>query len=293
MQTLKMKSSRYLVLMLLVIATSAHAIIIRSSVPDSRYIVPDNIFPALVDLPMEGHGALIARRWVVTAAHATLAMRTMRQHDYVTISGRRRDVAEIILYPDYLAVSKEWDMLFAHMRAGDARTWLAHYDSLMGSMHDIALIELRRPVEDVNPVELYRSADEQGRIAEILGKGATGSSSVGEYPNSPHRGELRRAYTRISGARAQWLDYTFDCGSPAPQLEGVIGSGDSGGPVLIEDHGEWKLAGLAHGLDGQMQDVERTRAGTFHAGVCGQRYASSRISYFAEWIDSVMASKKG
>lgn len=79
----------------------------------------------------------------------------------------------------------------------------------MASMHDIALIELRSAVEGVTPVGLYRSTNEQGRIAEILGKGATGSSSVGEYPNSPQRGELRRAYTRIRHVRNQ------DCASAA------------------------------------------------------------------------------
>jgi len=48
-----MKRFRYLMLAFLLVTAGAHAIVIRSDVPDSKYRVPANALPALADLPME------------------------------------------------------------------------------------------------------------------------------------------------------------------------------------------------------------------------------------------------
>ena len=61
---------RLLLLALLALPLSAGAIVIRDDVDDSMYRVPASELAALVDLPGEGHGVLIAPQWVVTAAHA-------------------------------------------------------------------------------------------------------------------------------------------------------------------------------------------------------------------------------
>jgi hypothetical protein len=39
---------------------------------------------------------------------------------------------------------------------------------------DVALIKLAEPVEDVEPVPLYRASDEKGKLVKN-GKGATGN----------------------------------------------------------------------------------------------------------------------
>src|SRR3546814_21067247 len=62
--------TRYLLLALLAISSTASAVVIRSDVDDAEYQIPASAFPALVDMPGEGHGVLIAPQWVVTAAHA-------------------------------------------------------------------------------------------------------------------------------------------------------------------------------------------------------------------------------
>jgi trypsin len=262
-----MTISRRSFLLALPLATIARAIVIRDGVPDSSYLAPETEFPPLADLPVEGHGTLITKQWVVTAAHAV--------HEHhpggVTINGKWRAVADTVVHSDFRMVSPP-----AEMR-GDAAPLMRAFRQ----MHDIALLRLAAPVEDVRPAELYRRTDEQGKLVTLYGKGATGNGVTGEDPNSPQRGLLRRAHNRISGAERLWLTSVFDCGSSAPLLDGVIGSGDSGGPVLIEASGNQMLAGVTswRSWDGDLKDYGR--------GVCGQTFYCSRISHYAEWIDHV------
>jgi len=254
----------------------ALAIVLRPGVPDSKYVVSGTAFPALADLPGEGQGTLIASRWVVTAAHATqgYTLGTVR------IAGMWRKVSRVFLYPGF---KEEYDKVKLAAEHPTLGSWPG-IKSAMESMHDIALVELAEPVEDVRPVALYLASNERGTIVKLFGKGATGNGKVGEYPHSPHRGQLRRAYNRVAKAHAQWLDYRFACGTGALPLEGVLGDDDSGGPVLIRAGGEWKLAGLADWKHWPKDSP------VFEAGVCGQVFSNSRISYYAQWIHRVMAT---
>ena len=61
--------TRLLALLLLCAASTADAIVVRDDVDDARYRVDASELPALVDLPGEGHGVLIAPTWILTAAH--------------------------------------------------------------------------------------------------------------------------------------------------------------------------------------------------------------------------------
>jgi Trypsin. len=275
---------------LLLVSATTNAVVVRSDAPDSKYLVPESALPALADLPVEGHGTLIAKRWVVTAAHAVQTMRDMPQQDYVTIAGKRRTVVRIVLYPDYLAHADEWNQLFKRMRTEDAAAWVAQFISIHSQRHDIALLELALPVDDVKPASLYQGSDEPGRTAQIFGKGATGNSLAGAAADAPHRTELRHAYNRIVEAKGQWLYYTFDCSSQALPLEGAAGGGDSGGPVLIQQDGAWKLAGVITGMYGLKTELLAARAGTFRWGICGQTFSNSRISHYARWIEDTIAS---
>jgi hypothetical protein len=270
---------------------AAHAVVIRHGVADSRYLVPEKSIPSLVSLPSEGHGALIAARWVVTVAHAVIDMRARAPGDrYVTINNKRREVVRIVLYPDYETSSEARKKMFEQVKSGDPAEWKKRYDQSMASMRDIALVELKYPVADVLPMPIYRGTAESGNIAEIYGAGATGTDLTGAPDSAPHRGMLRRAENRITNASGPWLRYVFDCDATALPLEGALGGGDSGGPLLIKSAGRWTLAGLTHGLDGSLEDVLHLRAGDLRQGVCGQTFANTRLSFFAQWIDETITS---
>jgi Trypsin len=248
------------------------AIVIRDDVPDERYRVPDNFFPPLADLPFEGHGVLIAPRWVVTAGHAVSSQSTPIQT--VTIANRKRAVTKVIVYPEF-----RLPQVPDH---GPSAPVVAELTALK----DIALIELAQAVDDVRPASLYRGGDERGRTAEIIGKGATGDGLKGEA-DGPHRTVLRRAFNRIESAEGPWLTYRFDQGNAALPLEGMLGSGDSGGPVLIEERSGWRLAALASWKrwDGDLAD--------FRAGIYGEVSYQVRLSYYRGWIEDVMRKEAG
>lgn len=252
----------------------ASAIIVRHDIAESRYRVAESYYPPLVDLPVEGHGVLIADRWVVTVAHAlTWREGAIRQ---VTINGRSRAVASITIHPGYR------DPPGALLR-GDAGPLLA----FQRARADIALIRLAEPVRDVVPSSLYRGWKERGHIVEIIGRGASGDGIAGESPQAPHRGPLRRAQNRIAHAEGAWLSYVFDRGAKALPLEGMLGGGDSGGPVLLRVGREWQLAGLA-----SWQDWDGDLA-AFRGGTYGRISYQIRIAHYAGWIDSVTRGQSG
>ena len=264
------KAFHYFAPVALIASSLAHAVVVRHDVPDSEYLVPEGEFPALADLPDEGHGILIAKQWVVTVAHA-VRWGTPTQ---ISLNGKNRAVADLIVHPGYRKPPKE-------PKSGDAAPLMA----ALASSDDIALIRLAEPIDDVTPVEIYRRSDEQGKLIKIYGKGATGNGLKGQEPNSPHRGKLRRAYNYVVTAEGRWLTYVFDSGSTAHPLEGMQGDGDSGGPVLIEVGGTWKLAGLAS------HKIAVGDLSEFRAGVYGQVGHQTRISYYAGWIDGTIAAQ--
>jgi Trypsin len=249
----------------------AGAITIRDDTPDAQYLVTNAFFPALADLPVEGQGTLIAPQWVVTAAHAT----AWEHIAYVTIAGTQRPVDRIVVNPGY----EKPPMKFLMGYDGDA----APLEAALAQSDDIALIHLTQPVLDVKPVPMYRGSDELGNVVEIIGKGATGTGLTGEAPNAAHRGELRRAYNRIISADGRWLGYRFDAPPNAMPLEGVLGHGDSGGPVLMQVDGRWMLVGLAD------RAFWVGPLSTFKQGVYGQTFFNTRVSHYASWLGDVMA----
>ena len=272
---------------LFAISFTASAVVIRSEVKDAKYRVPASAFPALADMPGEGQGILIAPQWVVTAAHAApMQMQGMKED--VTIGGVARKVKRVIRYPGYKRLPER--LVKQALASGDiSKVW-----TFLASSNDIALIELASPVTDVTPVPLYRGDKELGLTVELVGKGATGNGTAGQYPHSPHRGALRRAFNVIVGADARYVSYRFDPPPYALPLEGVTGSGDSGGPLLIGDGNSRQLVGLASWSKYPLDHLflnKWTPGRPFVEGLYGEIAYCVRISSYAQWIRSVISAK--
>ena len=263
---------RIFLLALLTVSTVASAIVIRADVEDARYKIPASEFPALADMPGEGHGVLVAPQWVVTAAHAVTWQAELKQ---VTVNGEARDVEKLVIHPGYKKPPQE--LLDQALATWD---WTLFRASLSES-DDIALVKLAEAISDVSPIPINKGEHEFNEIVEIIGRGATGKGDAGYRFSDPHRTELRRAQNKITSAYGRWLCYLLDEPPDALPLEGGSGSGDSGGPVLIRSGKGWSLAGLASWVD--PQSTVRT------PGRYGQISCNVRMSHYAKWIESVIS----
>ena len=264
---------RLLALLLLCAAPAADAIVVRHDVDDARYRVDASELPALVDLPGEGHGVLVAPTWILTAAHTVAG----NAPTCVTLGDACREVKRVVVHDGYRPLPD--DVVQRVLAKKEATEILP----LLAASADIALVELAGPVEDIAPAPLFRGRDEPGRLAKLIGKGGTGTGLEGQPVHSPHRTGLRRAFNTIDYADERWLGYTFDRGDAAHALEGAGGNGDSGSALLVEVDGQWRVAGI----------VAWKNAGgdptTHRAGKYGAEFRATRVSSYLEWIEATMA----
>ncbi|MDR6938210.1 trypsin-like serine protease [Luteibacter sp. 3190] len=275
-----------LVFCLWAMSSAAGAVITRADVDDARYRVDPGVVPALADLPGEGHGVLIAPRWVLTAAHAAPMMMDGMETD-VSIGGVARRVSRVVVHPGYRKVPEA--LIKEVLASGD----FARLYASLGSSDDIALIELASPVSGVTPMPLYRGDEEAGKTAELFGKGATGHGDHGQDPASAHRTVLRHAFNVIEGADARYVWYRFDAPPAGLPLEGITGGGDSGGPLVVGTAASAQLVGLGS-WSRYPKDHPFWKGLTpdrpFVGGLYGVVVYAVRVSRYAPWIDSVMAS---
>jgi hypothetical protein len=246
-------------------SVSVNAVVIRHDISKEKYIVTEGL-EALVNMPYDGHGLLIAPEWIVTVGHLIF-------QDYqgkeLEVGGKKYTIDHVIFHDGYSRPPKG---IFSGY-SGPSQNYLR-------TNHDIALIKLSKPVVGVKPISLYGSNNEVGAIVTLIGKGNTGDGLTGQQAKT--KGTLRKAENKITVAENQWLSYRFDRGEQALPLEGIQGDGDSGGPVLIEQDGKVYLAGLAS------WDVYDGDISEFQGGLYGMSASVVRISYYISWINDVM-----
>jgi len=263
--------NRRILTCLLAVSLPASAIVIRHDVDDSQYRATTTEFPALADLPSEGHGVLIAPQWVVTAAHAVTWQSEVKE---VVLNGKARNVEKVIVHSGYKKLPQ--DLIDQAIKTGDA----THIVDFLASQDDIALIKLATPVLDVTPAKIFSGSDELGRTVKLIGKGATGTGVAGQDASASHRTNLRHAYNKIVDSNDRWICYVFDKPPAALDLEGISGDGDSGGPVLVNVEGQWQLAGLA-----SWKKHAHDNALVLHPGFYGQKNYNVRVSHYVKWIE--------
>lgn len=204
----------------IVAAYSAQAIVIRHDVASEEYEQFALQFRGVATFwgnyqgkaSVEGTGTLIAKSWILTAAHVANVLKPGAK---VQIGTDIYRVKRSVLHPDWRVQQ------FAN---------------------DIALVELTEPTSFSEWPELYTQADEQGMVLMFVGQGDTGHGLQGVTTVDS---KMRAATNKVIQAEGQWLRFSFDQGTPALPLEGISGPGDSGGPALLKKDGRWYLVGVS------------------------------------------------
>ncbi|MBZ9557603.1 trypsin-like serine protease [Halomonas coralii] len=194
--------------------------------------------------------------------------------------------------------------------------WINPGYSTTGYRDDLALLWLDETAPASIPrYELYRDQDELGRVATLVGYGATGSGYLGYDSDSGGQrsvvqNRLETTWDAVDDALYGNSWYTppgsqlvadFDSGSARydtlgylmglddtglGSVEGMIAPGDSGGPAFIDG----KLAGVASysasltGAYGQSLDATDDIDSSY-----GEVGAWQRVSHYQDWIDSTLA----
>ena len=231
-------------------ASPAQAIIVRHDVDDAEFLQHEGAYPAVFDVfdKRGGVATLIEPSWAITAGHVG---KDIKPGHETNIAGQTYSVRQVVLHPKWATSNRE-----------------------------MALFQLDRPVQNVEPIPLYDTSDEQGKIVTFVGRGDTGTGLTGPI-TADHK--LRAATNRIERVEGDMLVFRFD----APEdenttpLEGVSGPGDSGGPALIESSGVSKLAGLSVASSGRPP------------GTYGNLEFYSRISIDVDWIQETLVSASG
>lgn len=186
-------------------------------------------------------GTLISSVHVLTAAHVAELMRGPSDGTF-EVGGQVCRTTQIYVHPQY-----------------DRRT----------GANDIAVLQLERPVLDVEPSLIYRGTPQPGDELIIVGFGAGGTSETGSDGTF---GTKLVGTTSIEEVGETLIIWTFD-----NESESNTAPGDSGGPGFLEVEGELLLAAV-------------TSAGTQPDAGLGDIAISTRVDAFADWIDSLVQS---
>lgn len=183
-------------------------------------------------------------------------------------------------------------------RAGEAYEGVAvaihpSYDDTSDdtSGYDLAVVTLDRPVTDAgDQPALYEGQDELGRVLTITGYGSRGTGSSGETDahydfEAETAAAARNVVDEVDGANGEnnlIVDFDSEDGAasvmggadPVDELEGILGSGDSGGAAWIRTRQGWAIAATNTWGDDSTY---------------GSISGFSRVSTQLDWIASIFA----
>jgi len=234
----------------LITVIPAQAIIVRHDVDDADFLQPEDAYSAVFDVfeKRGGVATLIAPNWAITTGHVGQDIKPGHE---TMIAGQSYSVQQVVLHPKWATENRE-----------------------------MALIQLDRPVQYVEPIPLYDTSDEQGKIVTLVGRGDSGTGLTGPI-TADHR--LRAATNRVERVEGDMLVFRFDAPDDenTTPLEGVSGPGDSGGPALIERSGIQTLAGLSVASSGRPP------------GTYGNLEFYSRVSLDIDWIQETILTAGG
>jgi hypothetical protein len=146
---------------------------------------------------------------------------------------------------------------------------------------DIALVELSEQVSNVVPAAVYRGSDEASAVVTLAGRGGVGTGLTGPVAED---GRLRAATNRVELVEDTVLRFRFDGPSDpdVTDLEGISGPGDSGGPAYLVRDAVLFVVGVSSAQSARPTGGLRGRYGVL------EYYP--RVSHFADWIQSTIAS---
>jgi CubicO group peptidase (beta-lactamase class C family) len=240
-------------------SATVYPIIIRHDRADADYRkLGERYRDACVDVA-GATGTLLAPRWVLAAAH-TLDKLIPGHPAYdssvlpiARVGGRDYKIDKIVQHPSW----------------NKPRT-----------SNDIVLVRLAESVKGIVPTRLYREKDEVGKVVTFVGRGTTGNGKEGAKGKDMI---LRGAHDRVETADERWITFIFDA-PDTPNvlpLEGAGGSGDSGGPALIEKDGHlYTLGVLSHNRSVDGPD-----------DVYGMKTYYTRVSIYADWIEETIKNE--
>jgi hypothetical protein len=137
---------------------------------------------------------------------------------------------------------------------------LYNWDNAERTGYDFAVVELNRPITDAGTVPaLYGGTREMGQQVVMVGYGSRGIGSVGQQPIY-YEGSDRAAATNVVDEvmnavhpvprgkeedAGNWLRVTLRRESQgAGRLDGILGSGDSGGSTWLRAGDGWAICGI-------------------------------------------------
>jgi hypothetical protein len=230
------------------IATPADAIIIRHDRDAARYLELGSRYPQVCKVGRRmGDGTLVGSRHILTAAHVARGL-GRSGNPVATCAGVDYGVTATYIHPDWTDMGP----------------------------HDVAVLELERAVEGITPLPLYGGADETGRVAIMVGHGATGT---GDSSARSEDGARRGATNVIEEADDLRMRFHFDAPPGGTDLEGIPGPGDSGGPAIITVEGVDHVAGVS----------SLGQPGANGPGTYGANDFFVRVSTHLDWIQTAIA----